>query len=188
MKAIGAVLFQTNEQQRKVTSMIRGVHHTSISTGNIERMLSFYRDVLGLEEVIAYDWDVGNPTVDMIIGLKDTAVKFRMLKAGNTFIEIFEYLNPKGKAGLPERPACDHGLTHIAFDVVNIDELYKKLRAKGVRFHCPPQDFRGIVKATYGRDPDGNIFEIQEIVSPDHPWVLESVRSEAAGRKVPTAQ
>ena len=38
----------------------------------------------------------------------------------------------------------------------------------GVEFHAPPQDF-GQVKATYGRDCDGNIFEIQEIVDPEHP-------------------
>jgi len=28
--------------------MIRGIHHTAISTGNLERALAFYRDLLGL--------------------------------------------------------------------------------------------------------------------------------------------
>ena len=42
------------------------------------------------------------------------------------------------------------------------------LVSKGVNFHCPPQDF-GSVKATYGRDIDGNVFEIQEIIAQNHP-------------------
>ena len=50
----------------------------------------------------------------------------------------------------------------------NIDEVYNDLVSKGVKFHCPPKDF-GSVKATYGRDIDGNVFEIQEIIAPDHP-------------------
>jgi hypothetical protein len=38
----------------------------------------------------------------------------------------------------------------------------------GAVFHCPPQDFGGAVKATYGRDPDGNVFELQQIITGVH--------------------
>ena len=31
--------------------MIKGIHHTAISTGDIERSLRFYKDLLGFEEV-----------------------------------------------------------------------------------------------------------------------------------------
>ena len=66
------------------------------------------------------------------------------------------------------RPVNNHGHTHFCFDVTNIDEVYNNLVSKGIKFHCPPQDF-GSVKATYGRDIDGNVFEIQEIISSNHP-------------------
>jgi hypothetical protein len=31
-----------------------------------------------------------------------------------------------------------------------------------MEFNCPPQDLSGGVRATYGRDPDGNVVELQE--------------------------
>jgi hypothetical protein len=30
-------------------------------------------------------------------------------------------------------------------------------------FHCEPQDLPGITRITYGRDPDGNIAELQQV-------------------------
>ena len=53
-------------------------------------------------------------------------------------------------------------------DLNSIEVEYKRLLNNGVEFHAPPQDF-GQVKATYGRDCDGNVFEIQEIIDPEHP-------------------
>jgi len=38
-------------------------------------------------------------------------------------------------------------------------------------FHCPPQDLGG-VRTTYGRDPDGNVIELQEVCEPGHPIAL----------------
>jgi catechol 2,3-dioxygenase-like lactoylglutathione lyase family enzyme len=32
--------------------MIRGVHHTNIATGDLDRLLVFYRDLLGFEVLL----------------------------------------------------------------------------------------------------------------------------------------
>ena len=61
--------------------MIRGVHHTSLSTRNFDAMLHFYRDLLGLPFVISYDWSIGSTASDKCVGLKDSAAKTR--KASN---------------------------------------------------------------------------------------------------------
>jgi extradiol dioxygenase family protein len=47
-------------------------------------------------------------------------------------------------------------------DVLDIDFEYERLKRAGMEFHCPPQ-FEGEVRTTYGRDPDGNVIEIQEV-------------------------
>jgi len=157
--------------------MIRGVHHTSFSTNDFDRLVHFYRDVIGLEFVASYDWGPGSEDLDKldkIVGLKQSATRTALLRAGNTHIEIFQYLNPKGKAGTPNRPACDVGLTHVAFDVVDIDREYERLKAAGVTFHTPPQKV-GTFRATYGRDPDGNIFELQEVLDLKHPVALTNL-------------
>ena len=143
--------------------MIRGVHHISISTNNFDRLLHFYRDIIGLPFALSYDWEQGSMDADKVVGLEDSAVKTALLRAGNTFVEIFQYTNPKGQDPIPNRRACDAGLTHICFDVIDVDGEYERLSAHGVEFHTAPIDIGGNVRTTYGRDPDGNIFELQEV-------------------------
>ena len=69
--------------------MIKGIHHTAISTGDIERALRFYKDLLGFEELFAFEWKVGSQSVDQIVGLKDSSSKVVMLRAGNACVELF---------------------------------------------------------------------------------------------------
>jgi catechol 2,3-dioxygenase-like lactoylglutathione lyase family enzyme len=151
--------------------MIRGVHHTAISTGDLDRALAFYRDLFGFEVAMEFEWPKGTEFADRITGLEGSAARTAMLKAGNMWIEIFEYSSPTPKEGDPVRPVCDHGITHLCLDVVDIDAEYERLQAAGMRFHCPPQDL-GIAKATYGRDPDGNVVELQELLDRSSPLSL----------------
>ena len=153
--------------------MINGIHHTAISTPDLERALGFYRDLLGLEVILEGGWPVGSEAADAITGLRDSSAKLAMVKAGNAIIELFEYETPEPAKGDPDRPVCDHGLTHICLDVTDLDGEYERLTAAGMRFHCPPQALGSSIKTTYGRDPDGNVIELQEILRSDHPIALQ---------------
>ena len=143
--------------------MILGIHHTAISTGDIDRSLAFYKDLLGFEEVFKLNWDVGTETLDNITGLRDSSAKVVMLKAGNACVELFEYSSPKPAEGDQCRPVCDHGITHLCLQVADIDDEYQRLCDAGMSFHCPPQQVGSDIKATYGRDPDGNVVELLEV-------------------------
>ncbi|WP_203555572.1 VOC family protein [Bacillus sp. B15-48] len=145
--------------------IVRGIHHTSFTTQNFDEMVHFYRDLLGLKQVTRAD--IQSEILDTITGVKNTNLKNTMLMAGNAVIEIFEYVSPKGKPA-EKRPANDVGITHVCFDVVNIYPVYNRLKEAGVEFNCEPQNFNDRVIATYGRDPDGNLFELQEIIALDH--------------------
>jgi predicted enzyme related to lactoylglutathione lyase len=85
-----------------------------------------------------------------------------LLRTSNAFLELFEFANPIGKSGDPDRPVCDQGITHICLNVSDIDAEYTRLKEAGMRFNCPPQRMPGLCSATYGRDPDGNIVELME--------------------------
>ena len=139
--------------------MIKGIHHTAISTGDFERALAFYRDLLGFEMVSELNWPAGVELADAITGLEGSAARSAMLRASNSSIELFEFLSPAPKPGDPNRPVCDHGITHIAFEIDDLDAEYDRLKAAGMRFHCPPQNL-GVSRVTYGRDPDGNVLEL----------------------------
>ncbi len=143
--------------------MIQGIHHTAISTGDMERALRFYRDLLGFKEVFSSSWEVGTESVDQIVGLRDSSAQVVMLQAGNACIELFQYATPSPQPGDANRPVCDHGITHLCLQVKDIDAEYDRLKAAGMCFHCPPQGRSGL-RATYGRDPDGNVVELLEVL------------------------
>src|ERR1700729_3813760 len=77
--------------------MIRGIHHTSISTQDFERLVAFYRDVVGLELIASYGWDRTSPdadNLDKIVGLKGSSTQSALFRVGNTHLEIFRYVTP----------------------------------------------------------------------------------------------
>ena len=141
--------------------MIHGINHVAISTVNIERLVSFYMDMLGFEEVFKLNWEVGDQTLDDITGLKDSSARIVMLKCGNACIEFFEYITPTPKPGDSQRPVCDHGITHVCLQVTDLQSEYERLSNAGMIFHCPPKAV-GDLGVTYGRDPDGNVIELLE--------------------------
>lgn len=149
--------------------MIRGIHHAAISTPDLDRLASFYTDVVGFEPVMSTAWR-DQPVIDRIIGLRGSAARQVMLRAGNAYLELFEYESPPPRHADPGRPPSDHGYTHICLDVVDIDAEYERLASAGMSFHGPPPGRDelggGAVRAIYGRDPDGNIVELQEILDP----------------------
>ena len=100
-----------------------------------------------------------------------------MLRGGNLYLEVFQYVSPEGRPGDPDRPVSDHGYTHFCLDVVDIDAEHERLSAAGMRFPNPPPPAGavggGAIRAIYGRDPDGNVIELQEILDPDYPRRLD---------------
>lgn len=143
--------------------MIKGVHHISLATTDLKRMLGFYRDLLGLEVRELWEVPETDETFQTIVGMKDAAFHAVWLRAGNVEIEIFEYLHPKGKAVTPA-PACDGGIRHICFDIGDLGNEYQRLKAAGVPFFSEPQHVEAAgVTTCYARDPDGNIVELQEV-------------------------
>ena len=99
---------------------------------------------------------------EAITALSGAEGRVALLRMGGIKIEVFEFKFPQAKAGDSKRPVCDHGITHLCFEVTDIWSEYERLKAAGVTFHCEPLSF-GAAKATYGRDPDGNVFELLEV-------------------------
>ena len=136
----------------------------------------FYRDVIGAELVRESGWPVGSPIVDQIVGLEGSSARTATFRLGNAYLELFQYDTPEAARQDPRRPVHDHGYTHFCLDVVDIDEEYERLSRAGMTFHCPPPAAAsvgsGTLRSTYGRDPDGNVIELQELLTPTHPLTL----------------
>jgi catechol 2,3-dioxygenase-like lactoylglutathione lyase family enzyme len=145
--------------------MIHGVHHVAIATGDIDGLMDWYQRAFGFELISKGEWKPGNAVNDSIVGLRDSGAKTGFLQGGNLLLEFFQYTNPVGRPGDPNRPVCDHGYTHFGVTVDNIDAEHDRLVALGMRFHAPPtpkDQMGGRLRACYGRDPEGNVIELLE--------------------------
>lgn len=151
---------------------VQGVHHIGISVPDIARAREFYIDLLGaVEEVEPLEWQ-GNPFIDQIVGLKDSAANQFICRLGNTHIEVFEYHAPRSAPQDPDRGVNNFGYTHFALQVDDVAACAARLKAAGIRLHAEP-DLSTITvhpdgrktgySATYCRDWFGNVFEIMEI-------------------------
>jgi len=145
--------------------MIRTVRHVGIVVKKIDDVLPFYRDLLGLKLVKkAHEPE---EFASRLLGLshcKLITVKL-VVGEGETLIELLEFVShPGDQTALPEltRP----GITHIAFTVRNLDELYQKLTLAGIAFISPPSKSPdGFAKVAFCRDPAGNYLELVEALS-----------------------
>lgn len=141
--------------------MIRGIHHVAVHVRDLDRMLAFYKEAFGFELVgEAFSWS-DDEFIDKIVDVPGSAARGAMLRAGTCYMELFQYSAPAPTHDRPLQP-FDKGYTHFCVDVTDIEEEYTRLKGLGMTFSQPGPIDVGHVKTIYGRDPEGNLIEIQQ--------------------------
>ncbi|MBW1936263.1 MAG: VOC family protein [Deltaproteobacteria bacterium] len=133
-------------------------HHVAICVKDMDRALGFYRDLLGFE----VDWErdhYSGEAFSKVVGLPGADARVVMLKGYGGRVELFHYYSHEGE-DRGSKKQCDTGITHMAFNVKNVQELYERLSKAGVEFNCPPQNLRPGVWGTYMKDPEGVTIEV----------------------------
>jgi catechol 2,3-dioxygenase-like lactoylglutathione lyase family enzyme len=146
------------------------IDHINLVVSDLERMIAFYRDALGLKvtkrATISGDW------IAATVGLTDVHadVVYLELDAGPR-IELIHYNRPElARPANIDQPNAP-GLRHFAFRVDDIDGLVVRLKGAGVRFFADVQTVPdaqvtytgGIRKRlVYFQDPEGNLLEFCE--------------------------
>jgi len=114
--------------------LIKTVWSITLSVSNLERSKKFYEDVLGLNKKYEYSSYVGFECGGVEIGLR-----------------------PRESVEIGRDAAS------IQFLVNDVDEEYRRLVNKGVKFTSKPHDEPWGGRQASFRDPDGNLLEITEI-------------------------
>ena len=125
--------------------MIKALHHTAISVSDLDKSIQFYCNLLGMTLEWRMDHRQGDP-LERVVGMKNVDVSIALLSGWGSRIELLQYHSPKGKPYPAEKLQCDQGIIHLAFQVENIEDRYKKLLAQGVQFNAPPLVLRPGVK------------------------------------------
>ena len=142
---------------------IKGLHHIALSVPSIDQALDFYCGAFGFD-VVDHEHLPRSEEGDRVTQLHGVECTVAMLHAGNLFIELFEFHGPPPRQ--IERRLCDFGMTHLSFEVEDVHDAFAKLQAHGVEWHCSPIDAGDGYLMTYGRDPFGNVIEIQQVPEP----------------------
>lgn len=158
--------------------MIRGVHHLAISTADLDRFVDHYERWFGFERAGAEGgWQPGNARIDQMVGLKDSSARYQMIRLGNLHIEIFQYDSNHPRTVHPRM--CDRGITHLCLYCDDVIAEYERLSRLGMEFHCPPGG-SAATRATYGRDCDGNVVELLQIVDAGCGFGFETIAMPSA--------
>ena len=143
--------------------MITAARHTGFVVADMERALEFYEDILGLR--VVQDGEREGEILDKLFERSGVRMRAVMLRVpGGHCIELFQfYSHPKKAPRDAQREEIDPA--HVALQVDDLDEMYERMRARGVRFRCPPQvDPGGYAKFTYCEDFDGTVVELTEVL------------------------
>jgi glyoxylase I family protein len=126
--------------------MLNRVHHMAIICSDYSRSKHFYVEILGLKVVREiYREDRKSFKLDLQVG-------------EHYQIELFSFPGPPARVSRPE--AC--GLRHIAFEVDDVEETARKLKARGVAIEPIRIDETTNKRFTFFADPDDLPIEIYE--------------------------
>ena len=141
--------------------MVTGFNHSGVVVDDLDTMIAFYTDVLGLE-VLREVESVAPPGGDHT-GIPNARRKLVFVgKPGDHHqLELVHYYDPKPSAGHLHHH--QFGASHICFNTDDLEGLHSKLSAQGIRFVTEPKfretpdGFR--IGITYALDPEGNYLE-----------------------------
>jgi glyoxylase I family protein len=147
--------------------MLERIDHVNIVVGNMQTMIGFYRDLLGMrltkQAVISGRW------IEAATGLSSVEAEVAFLQAPTgPGIELIHYRTSEGPS--PEglgRPNTK-GFRHIAFRVRDIEGLVATLKAAGVALLSEVQQVPATQvdyadqrkRLVYFHDPEGNLLEL----------------------------
>ena len=123
--------------------MIKRLLHTRYRVNDLEKTLAFYNDIFGLKEVARHSSPRGSTVV------------FLQPPGGSEQIEICHY----PKSGPVEVQA---DLTHLAFEVDDLEAFGKESAAKGYAFSDGPHVTSSGSKIAFIDGPEGYEFELIE--------------------------
>lgn len=141
--------------------MVTGFNHSGFVVKDLDVMVRFYRDTLGL--TVMRDQNSIAPPEGDHTGIPEAhrTLVFVGKTDGEHVLELVHYINPISPEGHLDRHQL--GAAHICFNVDNLSMLYQRLVAEGVEFVTPPiykETFDGNLRGIcYARDPEGNWLE-----------------------------
>lgn len=145
--------------------LISAIDCIGMTVSDLDRSVEFYEKVLSFEKVSEFEAD--GEEYERLQGLFGLRMRTARLRLGDEFIELTEFLAPRGRPAPEDARTHDRWFQHIAIIVSDMERAYQWLRRHKVQHASPgPQRLpdwnnnAGGIQAFYFRDPDGHPLEI----------------------------
>jgi catechol 2,3-dioxygenase-like lactoylglutathione lyase family enzyme len=144
---------------------VRAVAMIGFTVSDMERSLEFYTSVLDFEKVS--DDEVLGPAYEQLNGVFGARLRVVRLRLGDEYLQLTEYLAPKGRPIPLDSRSNDRWFQHVAIIVSDMDRAYERLRRFKVQHAStapqllPPTIPQAAgIRAFYFKDPDGHPLEV----------------------------
>ena len=149
----------------EATATVERVGPVGMTVSDMDRSIEFYSKVLSFEKVS--DVEVAGQDYERLQGVFGLRMRVVSMRLGDEFIELTEYLAPKGRPVPVDSRSNDRWFQHIAIITSDMDKAYALLRQNKVEhISTGPQRLpdwnknAGGIKAFYFKDPDKHTLEI----------------------------
>lgn len=122
------------EQETVTHQQVTGIHHAAFQVSDLDRSVSFYRDVLGLELVV--ERNVQGGYMAELMGYPGTHLRLAFLRAGNELLELIQYLEPVGNP--VDTTKYNPGTAHVCFRVSDLKAVYRHVLEQGASIQSGP--------------------------------------------------
>jgi catechol 2,3-dioxygenase-like lactoylglutathione lyase family enzyme len=160
-----AVLPASIRAEVRSSTLVDAVDSVGITVSDLDRSVEFFSSVLTFEKVS--EVEVSGSEYEHLQGVFGLRMRVARMRLGTEFIELTEYLAPRGRPLPVDFRSNDRWFQHIAIIVSDMDKAYQVLRKHRVEHASTgPQrlpdwnESAGGIKAFYFRDPDGHHLEI----------------------------
>lgn len=144
-----------------------GVNHIGLSVKNLESTLAFYQSVSGFKLVSRQSFR-NSAAADQLFGVDNVAYEIAVLEAPNMLFEFIQFEH-NAYTQMRKMPVNGPGMTHTCFQSASNDSGYEKFSDAGaaiLSYGNQPIDLGGYgVTYAYGYDPEGNMFEMEQLDS-----------------------
>jgi catechol 2,3-dioxygenase-like lactoylglutathione lyase family enzyme len=153
---------------RSTYPAVRGVVAIAMTVSDLDRAVSFFTSALTFEKVS--ETGLAGEAFGHVQGLSAPTARLACLRLGDEFVELIEYVSPKGRPFPADSRSNDRWFQHVAIIVSDMERAHARLLVHGVRpaSRGGPQrlpDWNRAaagIKAFYFRDPDGHFLEVLE--------------------------
>lgn len=162
---VAALLFAGTLAAASLRPIATGVDSVGLTVSDLHRSVEFYSKVLTFEKVSEVELDGENyEHLEGVFGLHVSVARMRL---GDEYIELTEFLAPKGRPAPADSRSNDVWFQHVAIITTDMDAAYQRLRQFHVQHASSgPQRLpdwnknAGGIRAFYFRDPDGHPLEV----------------------------